>query len=183
MLRALVLTVFTFFGLLSQVEAGTAAQTGMASYYWQGRLTANGERYNPNGITAAHKTLPFGTLVKVTMLNTGRSIVVRINDRGPFVRGRIIDLSRGAATQLGYLNSGVTRVSIQVVGRRGSSAYASNTRARRSVYARAKSRTQIARAGKSRGRVYAGLRTGRVVGGAKKPRKANRSKVLDTVQY
>jgi rare lipoprotein A len=183
MLRAIVLTVLALFGLLSQVETGSAAQTGIASFYWQGRLTANGERYNPNGISAAHKTLPFGTLVKVTMLNSGRSIVVRINDRGPFVRGRIIDLSRGAASKLGFISSGVTRVKIDVVGRRGPSGYVGNTRARRSVYARAKSRTQIARAGKTRGKVYASARQTRAIGGAKKVRRARTGTILDTVQY
>ncbi len=124
MLRKLVLSAVALFGLAWQVEIASAAQTGMASYYWQGKLTANGERYNPDGISAAHKTLPFGTLVRVTMVRGGRSIVVRINDRGPFIKGRIIDLSRGAARQLGFINSGVTPVRVDVVGRQGSSQYA-----------------------------------------------------------
>ncbi|MFO1172262.1 MAG: septal ring lytic transglycosylase RlpA family protein [Hyphomicrobiaceae bacterium] len=97
-------------------DAKAYSQTGIASYYWQGRLTANGERYRPDGISAAHKTLPFGTRVKVTHIASGRSIVVRINDRGPFVRGRIIDLSRGAAGALGIKGAGLARVRIEVVG-------------------------------------------------------------------
>lgn len=79
-------------------------QTGVASWYggrFHGRRTANGERYNKFEMTAAHKTIPFGTWVEVTALRTGRKIVVRINDRGPFVRGRVIDLSRGSARKLG----------------------------------------------------------------------------------
>jgi rare lipoprotein A len=89
--------------------------TGMASYYKSGKLTANGERYNPHGLTAAHKTLPFGTKVRVTNLKTGRSVVVRINDRGPFIRGRIIDLSLGAARAVGLHKSGVARVKVAVL--------------------------------------------------------------------
>ena len=77
------------------------AECGMASNYSSGKVTANGERFNPNGVSAAHKRLPFGAKVAVINRRTGRSIVVRINDRGPFVKGRIIDLSRGAARALG----------------------------------------------------------------------------------
>jgi rare lipoprotein A len=78
-------------------------------------VTANGERYNPHGLTAAHKTLPFGTKVRVTNLRTGRSVVVRINDRGPFIRGRIIDLSLGAARVVGLQKSGVARVKVAIL--------------------------------------------------------------------
>lgn len=77
------------------------AECGIASNYSSGKVTANGERYHPYGVSAAHKRLPFGTKVAVMNRRTGRSIVVRINDRGPFVRGRIIDLSKGAARALG----------------------------------------------------------------------------------
>ena len=77
------------------------AECGIASNYSSGTVTANGERYRPRGISAAHKRLPFGTRVAVINRRTGRSIVVRINDRGPFVKGRIIDLSKGAARALG----------------------------------------------------------------------------------
>jgi len=77
------------------------AECGIASNYSSGTVTANGERFKPNGVSAAHKKLPFGTRVAVINRRTGRSIVVRINDRGPFVKGRILDLSRGAARALG----------------------------------------------------------------------------------
>jgi len=86
--------------------------TGTASWYGTGARTANGERYRPDGITAAHRTLPFGTRVLVERVDTGESVVVRINDRGPFIKGRIIDLSRGAARKLGILEKGVTEVRI-----------------------------------------------------------------------
>ena len=91
--------------------------SGMASYYWEGQQVASGGRFNPDGMTAAHKTLPFGTKVRVTNRNNGRSVVVTINDRGPFVRGRIIDLSRGAARVVGMTGSGVAPVSVSVIGR------------------------------------------------------------------
>jgi rare lipoprotein A len=90
------------------------AQSGIASVY-SGSRAANGERVDANGMTAAHKTLPFGTLVRVTHQRSGRSVVVRINDRGPFVRGRVIDISPAAARALGF--SGLAPVSLDVVGR------------------------------------------------------------------
>jgi rare lipoprotein A len=90
------------------------AQTGMASVYYGGR-TADGERARPWGLTAAHRTLPFGTLVRVTNERNGRSVIVRINDRGPYVRGRIIDLTPAGARALGF--SGLARVRVTVVGR------------------------------------------------------------------
>jgi rare lipoprotein A len=98
-----------------------AQSVGQASYYGNepgegGPLTANGERYNSGGLTAAHRTLPFGTKVRVTSPNTGRSVVVRINDRGPFIPGRIIDLSIGAARAIGLTKSGVGTVRMDVLG-------------------------------------------------------------------
>lgn len=87
--------------------------SGVASYYWQGQQTASGVRFNPNGMTAAHRTLPFGTKVRVTNHSNGRSVVVTINDRGPFIKGRIIDLSRGAAQVIGMTGSGLARVSVE----------------------------------------------------------------------
>jgi rare lipoprotein A len=91
------------------------ANCGTASWYHEGSQTANGERYRPDGISAAHKTLPFGTRVLVRNQRTGRSVTVRINDRGPFIRGRIIDLSRGAKNVLGM--DGLASVCLTVLGR------------------------------------------------------------------
>ncbi|WP_415007104.1 septal ring lytic transglycosylase RlpA family protein [Aestuariivirga sp.] len=91
------------------------SMTGMASYYKHGKRTANGERFNPGGLTAAHRSLPFGTHVQVTNLGNGKSVVVRINDRGPFVRSRIIDLSYGAARAVGVASSGVAKVRLTVL--------------------------------------------------------------------
>lgn len=92
-------------------------QTGKASYYggrWHRRPTASGERYDQNSMTAAHKTLPFGTRVKVTNLNNGKACEVRINNRGPYVKGRVIDLSVAAAKQIGAVSAGVVPVKIEV---------------------------------------------------------------------
>lgn len=91
-----------------------------ASWYgvpdgFHGQLTASGERFNAFAMTAAHKSLPFGTRVRVTNLDNGRSAIVRINDRGPFFPGRVIDVSQGAAGKLGMLSSGTARVRLQVL--------------------------------------------------------------------
>ena len=98
-------------GLMAGVSASSAAaQCGRASWYALHSRTANGERMNPSAMTAAHRTLPFGTKLRVTNKNNGRSVVVRINDRGPFIKGRMLDLSKGAASQLGFIGSGHTSV-------------------------------------------------------------------------
>jgi rare lipoprotein A len=91
-----------------------SAQTGIASVYSEGP-TATGERVVASGLTAAHRTLPFGTMVRVTNTSNGRSVVVRINDRGPFVKGRIIDLTPGAAHAIGI--AGLGAVTVDVVGK------------------------------------------------------------------
>ncbi|MGY2290478.1 septal ring lytic transglycosylase RlpA family protein [Pseudomonas sp. SDO528_S397] len=94
-------------------------ETGTASYYGarhHGNRTASGEPFNQNALTAAHRRLPFGTQVKVTNLDNDKSVVVRINDRGPHTRGRLIDVSRKAAEQLGMLGSGTARVRVQALG-------------------------------------------------------------------
>jgi rare lipoprotein A len=92
------------------------AQSGIASVYaYDGGRTASGERASPGALTAAHRTLPFGTMVRVTNRSSGRSVVVRINDRGPFVSGRIIDLTPAAARALGF--SGLANVDVDVVDR------------------------------------------------------------------
>lgn len=109
-------------GCAGRKEPGTApaakpyVETGEASWYgkpFHGRTTASGERYDMNRLTAAHKSLPFGTVVDVTHLGNGRSVTVRINDRGPFVKQRIIDLSRAAARKLNMVESGVARVRVE----------------------------------------------------------------------
>jgi len=95
-------------------------ETGIASWYgdaFKGRPTANGEIFQPSGLTAAHKTLPLPVLVRVTNLQNGKSIVLRVNDRGPFIPGRIIDVSEKAAELLGFKSDGVARVRVQYVGR------------------------------------------------------------------
>lgn len=99
-------------------QGAYATQQGQAAYYsdaYQGKRTANGERYDRNALTAAHRSLPFGTRVNVTNLDNGRDVTVRINDRGPFTRGRIIDLSRRAAQQLGMIRSGTAPVRVTVL--------------------------------------------------------------------
>ncbi|HEY2137088.1 MAG TPA: septal ring lytic transglycosylase RlpA family protein [Xanthobacteraceae bacterium] len=97
-----------------RASAATGLQSGIASVYSGGR-TANGEVASANRLTAAHRSLPFGTMVMVTNRGTGRSVVVRINDRGPFVRGRVIDVTPAAAHALGF--SGLATVTLSVMGR------------------------------------------------------------------
>lgn len=91
--------------------------SGKASYYWQPQALASGGRFNPNAMTAAHKTLPFGTKVRVTNLNNGKSVTVTINDRGPYIAGRIIDLSKAAAHSISMQGSGVVPVKVAVLGK------------------------------------------------------------------
>tara|TARA_R110000868_G_scaffold368227_3_gene631262 strand:+ start:9401 stop:10078 length:678 start_codon:yes stop_codon:yes gene_type:complete len=100
----------------------SAIETGEASWYgpdFHGRLTANGEKYDMDGLTAAHRTLPFNTQVLVENLDNGKTVEVRINDRGPFAKDRIIDLSRGAATAVEMIGPGTARVRIYIVGDNG----------------------------------------------------------------
>ena len=106
------------FPVQTAVASSQQIISGSASWYggkFHGRKTANGERYNQNALTAAHKTLPFGTKVRVTNETNGKSVVVRINDRGPFVGKRVIDLSRAAANAVGMVQKGVARVKVQVL--------------------------------------------------------------------
>lgn len=103
------------------VEAEPAARslgTGVASYYaakFHGRRTASGEAFDNGAMTAAHRSLPFGTMVRVTNVRTGESVVVRINDRGPFTKGRLIDLSRAAAEQIGIVRAGHGTVELELI--------------------------------------------------------------------
>ena len=94
-----------------------AARSGVASYYGEPQRLASGGRFDPNAMTAAHKTLPFGTRVRVTHLRNGRSVDVRINDRGPYVAGRVIDLSKAAAGAIGMTKEGTARIKLTVLGR------------------------------------------------------------------
>jgi rare lipoprotein A len=97
-------------------ELYTQSQTGVASYYndrHQGKKTASGELYQNTKFTAAHRSLPFGTEVKVTNLSNGKSVSVRVNDRGPYAKGRLIDLSKVAAKQIGLMQMGVAKVKIE----------------------------------------------------------------------
>jgi rare lipoprotein A len=106
---------FALLAFVTGIPALASAESGIASVYeYSGSHTASGERMVSGGLTAAHRTLPFGTMVRVTNQATGRSVVVRINDRGPFVHGRVIDLSPAAASALGF--SGLAHVTLDVVG-------------------------------------------------------------------
>lgn len=98
------------------VAEAKSAACGGASWYALGSRTASGERMNASKLTAAHRSLKFGTKVQVTNKRNGKSVVVRINDRGPFIRGRVLDLSKGAASQIGMVSSGTASVCYQVLG-------------------------------------------------------------------
>jgi rare lipoprotein A len=108
--------IIVFAGFLTiGAAAAKTGGIGWASYYKMGTRTANGERYDPNGLTAAHRTLPFGTKVLVTNLSNGKSVIVRINDRGPFSKKRVLDLSFGAAKVVGLVRAGVAKVEFKVL--------------------------------------------------------------------
>ena len=118
-LKSVKKAVVLFFFFAAAVAMADPDMQGLASWYggkFHGRLTSSGEIFDTNTMTAAHKTLPFGTMVKVTNLDNGATAIVRINDRGPFVEGRIIDLSRAAADALGMVGIGVAHVSLEIIG-------------------------------------------------------------------
>ncbi len=98
-----------------EASDGKDAGYGLASFYSYDPHTASGEKFNAQELTAAHRTLPFGTRLRVTDVATGRSVTVRVNDRGPFVRGRVVDVSRSAAQTLGITGKGVAKVKLDVV--------------------------------------------------------------------
>jgi rare lipoprotein A (peptidoglycan hydrolase) len=103
---------------VNRIESLQAKLASVASWYgpgFHGRRTANGEIFNQYAMTAAHKSLPFGTKVKVTNLNNGRSVVIRVNDDGPHIPGRVIDLSQGAAAKIGMLSSGTAPVKLEIL--------------------------------------------------------------------
>ena len=101
----------------SRRDAGgiKTASHGVASFYSEGTQTASGEKFNPLEMTAAHPTLPFGTKLRVTNVASGQSVTVRVNDRGPYVRGRVVDVSYSAADALGMVGKGVAKVKLDVV--------------------------------------------------------------------
>lgn len=105
-----ILTISSVSAVSINSAAASASQCGRASWYALTSKTASGERMNPAGLTAAHRTLPLGSKVRVTNQTNGKSLVVRINDRGPFIKGRVLDLSKGAAKHLGFINAGHTKV-------------------------------------------------------------------------
>ena len=116
MMRRLYILLLT--ALILSLSAWAQTQTGKASYYskkWTGRRTASGERVHHDSLTCAHRTYPFGTLLRVTNQRNGLQVVVRVNDRGPFGRGRIVDLSWGAAKAIGMLAAGVVSVTVERV--------------------------------------------------------------------
>ena len=101
---------------IPEAEAGLITETGIASYYadqFEGRSTASGEIFRQSKLTAAHKKIPFGTMVKVTNLSNHKTVTVRVNDRGPYVSGRIIDLSKSAAMLIGLVGPGIAKVQIE----------------------------------------------------------------------
>ena len=102
----------------SPARAAVAATTdshGVASFYTEGTKTASGEKFNTMDMTAAHPTLPFGTKLRVTNVTTGQAVTVRVNDRGPFVQGRVVDVSYSAAESLGMVGKGLAKVKLDVV--------------------------------------------------------------------
>jgi len=113
--RAVVTEKHTPFALEKNAAGAQVASYGLASFYTEGARTASGERFDTRELTAAHRTLPFGTQLRVTNVATGRSVTVRVNDRGPFVPGRVVDLSHSAAETLGMVGGGVAKVKLDVV--------------------------------------------------------------------
>ena len=113
--RVAVMKKHTPFALPHNTAGTQTASQGLASFYSEGTRTASGEKFDANELTAAHPTLPFGTRLRVTNVATGRSVTVRVNDRGPYVQGRIVDVSYSAAASLGMVGRGVANVKLDVV--------------------------------------------------------------------
>lgn len=114
---------FAFSALVFSVaipQAASAAECGRASWYAMTSRTASGQRADPNSFSAAHRTLPFGTRIRVENLRNGRSVEVRVNDRGPFVRGRVVDVTKAAAAKLGFISAGTAPVRVTVIGAKSS---------------------------------------------------------------
>ena len=113
--RVAVTRKHTAFASHNNAAETQVASHGVTSFYTEGTLTANGEKFDTHQLTAAHRTLPFGTQLRVTNVATGRSVTVRVNDRGPFVRGRVVDVSYSAAQTLGMVGKGVAKVKLDVM--------------------------------------------------------------------
>jgi rare lipoprotein A len=113
-----IIAIFSTAASASTADAGVV-QRGKASWYHEPQRLASGGRFDPNGMTAAHRTLPFGTVVRVTNVRNKRTTVVRINDRGPYSKGRILDLSKAAAKELQMIHSGTAMVTVEVVSPAG----------------------------------------------------------------
>ncbi|MEA3316452.1 MAG: septal ring lytic transglycosylase RlpA family protein, partial [Bacteroidota bacterium] len=116
--KFIVVSIFLIANCILLAQKPTYVKLGYASFYadkFNGRTTANGEKYYHKKLTAAHRTLPFGSIVKVTNLQNNKSVVVRVNDRGPFVDNRIIDLSKSAAKKLEFIQKGITKVRIEQI--------------------------------------------------------------------
>ncbi len=99
----------------AHATASRSAAYGVASYYSEGHATASGERFDPRQMTAAHRSLPFGTKLRVTNVKSGHSVVVRVNDRGPFVHGRVVDVSYAAAREIDLVGAGTAKVKVEVL--------------------------------------------------------------------
>jgi rare lipoprotein A len=118
---------------ISLLTVGCASQTidqpkfAKASWYQMGTRTASGERYNPDGLTVAHKSYPFGTLLKLTNPDNNKTVIARVNDRGPFAHGRELDASRGTAKELGFINKGVANLKVEVILNKDYLIYAATT--------------------------------------------------------
>jgi rare lipoprotein A len=113
--RVAVARKHTPFASNKKAAATQVASHGIASFYTEGTKTASGEKFNTHELTAAHPTLPFGTRLRVTNVASGQSVTVRVNDRGPYVRGRVVDVSYAAAETLGMVGGGVAKVKLDVV--------------------------------------------------------------------
>lgn len=130
LINAFIIFVLTAFCITMNAQAETVFQQGKASYYGKahhGKKTASGKRFNMHAMTAAHRSLPFGTQLKVTSKDTGKSVIVTINDRGPYAGGRILDLSQEAARQLGVIKQGVGVVTLEKINVKQDSVRRSST--------------------------------------------------------
>ena len=115
MKKVLILSTLLLGGCTTSALSTIETNATTASWYSQGVKTASGAKFNPKSLTAAHKTLPFGTLIKVTNLDNDKTVVVMVNDRGPFIKNRGLDVSKQAAIELGFLKKGVTRVTYTII--------------------------------------------------------------------